>query len=812
MRRVVRLIAVCVLSWLAWPAGAGQLPEADARAWVLELADRRTFDADAVSSLARHPAVEVRVAVARLLGELANPKASGQLEALGRDPDATVRRAAAQGAGRLGLALGKQTPASLRALLGRLLDDREPSVRSAAAWGLGAAFPEQAGEALLKRLATEPTPETQAALLVELWRLPDRGWVEQAGKRLASPQQPVRFAAAWSLSRSGAPEGLDAVRSAARDSDGLVRATALSWARRGDAGSLWDELVAGLADGDARVRIAALDGLAAALDKAPDRKLPAAALEAVTKLLTVESFERVQERFLAVRVAGRAKVAQKELETLAAGSNAWLAAEALAGLARLPGGVERLRSVLDTPKDARRVLVMRAALTLPGREALVVRGLQDSEAEVRLAAAEAASGLATVPEVGAALRERLDDTDVAVRAAALDALKGSPAEPAVDELVNRLIAETASPEPDVAVGILEILGGGKDLQKDVRDTARALLGAANPVIARAAWAVLAKHSDLRPLPPVSTRLDRAFYRKVVDWAAKPRWLEVVTVRGTLQIALDTESTPLVSYRVAELADRKFFENVVIHRVVPDFVVQGGDPRGDGWGGPGFSLRDEVCLEQYDAGAVGMALSGPDTGGSQLFVTLTPQPHLVGRYPRLGRLANGLDVAERLGVGDRIVRARAGEGPLPEYFPIWYGDLDPARLDAGIASWRKERENYKPKPELLDRLASAKLRYELTVAMGTWCGDSREQIPRLQAILAALGARSPFKEMRLIGIDRSKQAPASWRFGAVEKVPTIAVSFGGAAIGSIVETPASGTLEQDLVNILGSLEGWEPAHE
>jgi cyclophilin family peptidyl-prolyl cis-trans isomerase len=340
----------------------------------------------------------------------------------------------------------------------------------------------------------------------------------------------------------------------------------------------------------------------------------------------------------------------------------------------------------------------------------------------------------------------------------------------------------------------------------------ALLGARNALVARAAWAALARHSDLRPLPRVATGLDRAFYRKVVDWAAKPRWLEVVTVRGTMQVALDTQAAPLASFRMVELAEKKFFENLVFHRVVPDFVVQGGDPRGDGWGGPGFAVRDEICLEPYDAGAVGMALAGPDTGGSQLFVTLTPQPHLLGRYPRLGHLVRGLEVAERIGAGDRIVRIRAGEGPLPEYFPIWYGDLDAARLDADLVGWRKEREGYQPKLELIDRLATAKLRYELVVAMGTWCGDSREQIPRLQAVLATLGKQSPFAGLRLIGVDRSKQTPASWRFGAVEAVPTIVVTYGGARVGSIVETPSSGKLEQDLVNILASLEGWEPAHE
>jgi len=94
-------------------------------------------------------------------------------------------------------------------------------------------------------------------------------------------------------------------------------------------------------------------------------------------------------------------------------------------------------------------------------------------------------------------------------------------------------------------------------------------------------------------------------------------------------------------------------------------------------------------------------------------------------------------------------------------------------------------------------------------VGTWCGDSREQLPRLEAVLDALGQRSPFEGLRMLGIDRSKAVDArAWRFGKVELVPTIVVTMSGAEVGRIVETPASGTIEEDLVRILAPLEGWE----
>ena len=94
-----------------------------------------------------------------------------------------------------------------------------------------------------------------------------------------------------------------------------------------------------------------------------------------------------------------------------------------------------------------------------------------------------------------------------------------------------------------------------------------------------------------------------------------------------------------------------------HRVVSDFVIQGGDPRGDGWGGPGYALRDEINTVRFDRGAVGMPKSGRDTGGCQIFVTHVPTPHLDGNYTVFGKVISGMDVVDRIEVGDAILSAR-----------------------------------------------------------------------------------------------------------------------------------------------------------
>ena len=106
-----------------------------------------------------------------------------------------------------------------------------------------------------------------------------------------------------------------------------------------------------------------------------------------------------------------------------------------------------------------------------------------------------------------------------------------------------------------------------------------------------------------------------------------------------------------------LLDRGVLNGSRWHRVVPDFVVQTGDPRGDGWGAAGPPIRDEINRERYLLGTVGMALSGPDTGSSQWFITLSPQPHLDGTYTVFGRVVGSYASLTRITQGDAIRNAR-----------------------------------------------------------------------------------------------------------------------------------------------------------
>jgi cyclophilin family peptidyl-prolyl cis-trans isomerase len=144
--------------------------------------------------------------------------------------------------------------------------------------------------------------------------------------------------------------------------------------------------------------------------------------------------------------------------------------------------------------------------------------------------------------------------------------------------------------------------------------------------------------------------------------AARKW-KLTTTQGDITIALDGELAPWHVAAIQELTHEGFYDGTIFHRVVPDFVVQGGDPSGSGWGGPGFTLPAEPGSRldspepTYAPGGVGIADAGKDTGGSQWFAMHGRAPHLDGRYTWIGTVTEGADVIDRLQIGDRIIRAR-----------------------------------------------------------------------------------------------------------------------------------------------------------
>src|SRR5207302_2321178 len=134
-------------------------------------------------------------------------------------------------------------------------------------------------------------------------------------------------------------------------------------------------------------------------------------------------------------------------------------------------------------------------------------------------------------------------------------------------------------------------------------------------------------------------------RRYVLGLAPPAAVTIETDRGNIVLALYAADAPLTVANFVRLIDRHFFDNGRWHRVVPNFVVQDGDPRGDGSGGPGTLIRDEINDRPFLRGTVGMALSGPDTGGRQFLITHSPQPHLDAKYTVFGQVVQGMEAVD-----------------------------------------------------------------------------------------------------------------------------------------------------------------------
>jgi cyclophilin family peptidyl-prolyl cis-trans isomerase/HEAT repeat protein len=164
----------------------------------------------------------------------------------------------------------------------------------------------------------------------------------------------------------------------------------------------------------------------------------------------------------------------------------------------------------------------------------------------------------------------------------------------------------------------------------------------------------------RSIEPSWTDFDFGYLNSLRDSACVHRFrqdtvcVKLETIRGDIIIELYKNYAPFTVMAFLKLAtQRGFYRGLSFHRVVPNFVVQGGDPRGDGWGGPGFSIRSEFSPVTFETGTLGIASAGKDTEGSQFFITQSPQPHLDGRYTVFGKVVSGMDVVDKLQVDDHI---------------------------------------------------------------------------------------------------------------------------------------------------------------
>src|SRR5207244_3925350 len=292
-----------------------------------------------------------------------------------------------------------------------------------------------------------------------------------------------------------------------------------------------------------------------------------------------------------------------------------------------------------------------AALALPltadpDVNVVVQAQLADVDGRVAVQALQALQRL--VPDSDSSLSPRartlLRHPDAAVRSVAADLLAHHPVVEDVDRLADAYLRAATDTFDDARLSAVAALAAIAATSADARTAV------ATRFVARVPRGddYLVRRLAAEKLPDAAVRSGRlarivtgrtlADYRVVARryllparrGGSGPR-VTLETERGPVVVELFPAEAPLTVAAVLSLVERRYFDGSTWHRVVPNFVVQDGDPRGDGWGGPGFALRDETNPMRYETGTVGMALSGPDTGGSQFFITHSPQPHLDGTY-------------------------------------------------------------------------------------------------------------------------------------------------------------------------------------
>ena len=627
-----------------------QVPHLEERTLLLLLVDRQEIDDFTVHQCLKAGAV-LREELAVALGRIPDRAGRTVLEGLLIDEVPAVRRAAAFSLGEL------EDPEGQAALLLAVRDtDRETGLLAVEALGkLGARVVD-----VVEQLLPLSEEERWARLLPGLFRFKEDTTVSLAERGLAQTDPALHARAAYALSRDPRPPALPILRKLLGDADPRVRA----WAARalgivgtGDDLAALRPLMDDTADPHRGPVIQALRSARALV--AANKAKP---LEDWTpRLRSLMDDPHPGVRASALEAAG--VWARPELgEALASRMDSgepWEKGVALVALAagKYSQAPARISAAAASEDVALRARAAEAAGLLGIPAGAVVLEKLAGDASFRVRSAALAAWLAADPKAGDVARKALTDPDPEVRGTALDWLVEHPVAP---------IAELQAALPGVyregleemglsAVRALAARGKAEPLEKGAILELLEKAAANGPyVLRREAGESLAKLGETKiPAPGPATRQTVDAYRDVVQRTRRPRTVEIRTVRGTITVRLACPEAPLTCLNFLQLAAQGYFDGLTFHRVVPDFVIQGGDPRGDGSGGPGYAIRDEINRLRYTRGAVGMALAGPDTGGSQFFIALSPQPHLDGGYTVFGQVVSGDEVLDQIRLGDRI---------------------------------------------------------------------------------------------------------------------------------------------------------------
>ena len=136
-----------------------------------------------------------------------------------------------------------------------------------------------------------------------------------------------------------------------------------------------------------------------------------------------------------------------------------------------------------------------------------------------------------------------------------------------------------------------------------------------------------------------------------------KFILIETEKGNIKVELFPEQTPFTVRNLISLIEKNFYKDMIFHRVVPNFVIQGGDPLGNGWGGLPYTVRTEIFPSHFETGFLRIASEGKDTEGCQIFIMHSPHYHLDGRYTLCGKVIEGHEIVDKIYIYDKILNIR-----------------------------------------------------------------------------------------------------------------------------------------------------------
>lgn len=642
-------------------------------AWILRLEQQRVLADPAagadLAALIHDVNVGVRRRTALALGRIGGAETVPLLIPALSDPDQSVRSTAA-------FALGLVGDAQAVAPLEHALADGAAVVRGRAAEALGlignaASASAVAGSAkdcgaLIAQIPPDDegpakSPEVDACRLSILALVRLKQYDALARVVLDANGQPVSiwWPVAFALQRIGDPRAAAPLAALVSSPGIYTQAFALrGLASLKDGRAVTPALaVVDRANEDVRLRAVAIR----ALGQLGDPRAVAPLLALVRARATPANL--VLEGIAALGAIGDRK-AFDPLVDLFSSSSPYVRSAALAAAAHLdPDAFLFALSSTERDRDwIGRVGLASALATLPADRAQPVLLDMASDSDLRVQAA-VLRGLARVqaPDLDRRLLDALASPDVALRATAASLIGDRKPAGAATALIAAYAKSRPDADPSARLALLDALAAYPT--PEVTDALRQALDDREwPVRLKAAAVLKARGVIAAPSRPAPLRQEPAFFES--DRLLRPKYSPqayVETAAGTIQIELDVVNTPLTSFAFIELARAGFYNGVKVHRLIPNFVIQAGDPRGDGEGGPGYTIRDEFTMSPFVRGSVGMALAGPETGGSQFFITVSPQPHLDAKYTLFGRVVAGLDLLDRVSLGDVIVKITIDDG-------------------------------------------------------------------------------------------------------------------------------------------------------